>query len=388
MRTFYLLLTGLFLSSILVAASLPVQFTDQGSDARQGGTMVASADLTIEIWDNATGGNLLFNRTYANAIVNGSWNVIVNVSLTYGEVYYKDYKIDGTDLDFDGAERLAWYSPLGDVPPAMVNGTAATLTGNQTFDGGTLHIDAVNDRVGIGETSPSAKLTVGSNLAGVGPAVPGIMVGNPSSGTAAIWMGRNSSNYLEVSWLDPSYGRIFTSSAQPLILQQYGGNVGIGTTSPAARLDVAGNISASGTIMRAGNTVWDSGNDGSGSGLDADTVDGNHVGLEVGRIYLTGNGTICSTRSGTNVLWWDRTHYDIKLNNTSGDWLDYWYVDEGAYTKGAIASGTTNSILIGWTDVNDQGAEVHFGQADGQNGWCSVWVQYANTVLVGHYMKY
>ena len=33
---------------------------------------------------------------------------------------------------------------------------------------------------------------------------------------------------------------------------------------------------AAGTLTRGGNTVWDAGNDGSGSGLDADTVDGLH----------------------------------------------------------------------------------------------------------------
>lgn len=37
------------------------------------------------------------------------------------------------------------------------------------------------------------------------------------------------------------------------------------------------NLSVTGIIERNGNTVWDAGNDGSGSGLDADTVDGYHA---------------------------------------------------------------------------------------------------------------
>lgn len=39
-------------------------------------------------------------------------------------------------------------------------------------------------------------------------------------------------------------------------------------------LAVTGNVTFGGSIQRSGNTVWDAGNDGPGSGLDADTVDG------------------------------------------------------------------------------------------------------------------
>ena len=88
--------------------------------------------------------------------------------------------------------------------------------------------------VGIGTTAPSAKLTVNSNIAGLGPGAPGILVGNPS-GTAALWLGKDSNDYLEVSWLDPTHGRIFVGGGKPLALQEFGGNVGIGTPSPGTR---------------------------------------------------------------------------------------------------------------------------------------------------------
>jgi hypothetical protein len=39
----------------------------------------------------------------------------VNLPLEFGKVYYKDYLIAGEDASFDGADRQAFYSPLGDV---------------------------------------------------------------------------------------------------------------------------------------------------------------------------------------------------------------------------------------------------------------------------------
>ncbi len=95
--------------------------------------------------------------------------------------------------------------------------------------------------VGIGVKEPLAKLTVGDNIAGSYPGVPGITIGNPS-GATAIWMGKDSRNGLHIAWLDPNYGDITVSGGKPLVLQRYGGgNVGIGTTDPGMdKLDVRG----------------------------------------------------------------------------------------------------------------------------------------------------
>jgi len=92
--------------------------------------------------------------------------------------------------------------------------------------------------VGIGTADPSGQLTINDNITSLYPMVPGIVIGNPTGGTAAMWIGKNSGNYLQIGWIDPLYGRISCSSTMPLILQEYGGNVGIGTTSPDDPLHV------------------------------------------------------------------------------------------------------------------------------------------------------
>jgi hypothetical protein len=51
-------------------------------------------------------------------------------------------------------------APNAAIAPTKINGTAATLTGDQSFDQGTLVVDSVNHRVGVGTASPGSKLHV------------------------------------------------------------------------------------------------------------------------------------------------------------------------------------------------------------------------------------
>ncbi len=97
--------------------------------------------------------------------------------------------------------------------------------------------------VGIGTTNPDRTLHVDGNL-------PAILIGDEDS------VGRTS---LLLGVTAHSGGNSFiqsTSSAGndygPLNLQKYGSNVGIGTDTPAAKLDVDGDIRSSGTFIGDG----------------------------------------------------------------------------------------------------------------------------------------
>ena len=91
--------------------------SDQGTNVREvaTGNLTASANLSISIYDSSIGGNLIFEQTLINAIINGSWNVMINPNLSYGVIYWKDYSINAEDLDFDGIERLELQSSVGKI---------------------------------------------------------------------------------------------------------------------------------------------------------------------------------------------------------------------------------------------------------------------------------
>jgi hypothetical protein len=88
-------------------------------------------------------------------------------------------------------------------------------------------------------------LTVNSNIPNLFPAVPSITIGNPPSGSAAIFLGADATHALEVSWLgifNPNFARVSTEGAEPLALQDLGGSVGIGTSTPRDKLEVNGEL--------------------------------------------------------------------------------------------------------------------------------------------------
>ena len=108
-----LIFAWIFLSNFASAFLI----SDQGTDVKDvtTGDLILLANLTVLIYDNLTNGNLIFGQNFTDAIVNGSWNIMTNPSLEYGKSYYKDYQINGEDLDFDGKERLEFQSSVGEI---------------------------------------------------------------------------------------------------------------------------------------------------------------------------------------------------------------------------------------------------------------------------------
>lgn len=105
----------------------------------------------------------------------------------------------------------------------------ASATNAFSVDGSTFSVDAANDRVGIGTTSPTNKLVVkGINA-------------QPTSTSATLRVDGSSNHALDFgTFADSPYGSYISSldkgsgNGLPLILNPLGSNVGIGTIDPTS----------------------------------------------------------------------------------------------------------------------------------------------------------
>ena len=131
----FLLLT---ISNIADAALI----SDQGTDVKEksSGKVLSRGNLTISIHDSAADGNLIFNQTFIDVIANGSWNIMMSPTLEFGKRYWKDYIINGSELDFDGSERLEFESSSG-----IINN--ASFINFSLLDQGAYNVSRINTTV-------------------------------------------------------------------------------------------------------------------------------------------------------------------------------------------------------------------------------------------------
>ncbi len=192
----------------------------------------------------AVGANAIV--TASNSVQLGDANVTnVNTSgtLTAGAVTYPN--IDGTIgqvLGTSGTGTLQWVTP---------GATPWSVSGNNVYNSNT-------GNIGVGTSTPSSKLDVNgsANFSGLVKTSGTAPIGQHGS---SLWIGGNDNGALFSTGTNELGIRIFNNSISPgsstiqgwdyfqnvprvIAINDGGGNVGIGTSAPVAKLDVTGNV--------------------------------------------------------------------------------------------------------------------------------------------------
>jgi len=186
------------------------------------------------------------------AVVDGSnLKAYHNHASTYSILYFVEF----WDMSADDGTLHGWgadYQWTRDVD------TLSYSAGDVNIDSGTFFVDASTNRVGLLDTSPDATLQIGSGTDGKLFYTDGlyndVTFNGGSGGTNGVWEFVNSGTWAQTRF----YVQDANNSADRLTFDFRGngtnnkilagtstGNVGIGTTSPGAKLEVIGSISGS-----------------------------------------------------------------------------------------------------------------------------------------------
>jgi hypothetical protein len=203
-----------------------------------------------------------------------------------------------------------------------------SMNGNSYFNGG---------NVGIGTTSPANKLDIrqstsgGSDVLGTGS----ISIGSDNP----YWTFRGTATSLQDLAFDRSYAGTWYESMR---IQRSTGNVGIGTTSPGAKLDVNGDTNITGTLTAIVKSFIIDHPTKEGKKLQYGVLEGPEHSVYV-RGKLTNNNTITLPDHWTGLV-----HEDtITVNLTPiGRKQDLWVE---TVTDTAITVGSNNKINCFYT---------------------------------------
>ncbi len=241
---------------MLVALACAQPFTYQGLLKDGGSPANGAFSMTFRLYDTATGGTPLSTVGPLNvAVSNGLFSVELNfpASVWDGGTRYLEIQVGSTPLSprvkitpTPYASALRLFESGGGNPDRMVIAHSPIFTNwglqyQDTTDkfnflaGGTpvMTVDLGYQRVGIGTISPARPLTI----RGEGATAEWLQF--RSTGDVNLWHLNNLGNGLNFAETGVADARLFLAA---------GGNVGVGTSSPAAKLHVEGSGYFSGDV--------------------------------------------------------------------------------------------------------------------------------------------
>ncbi|MEK6808743.1 MAG: hypothetical protein AABY14_03595, partial [Nanoarchaeota archaeon] len=191
-------------------------------------------NLTFKIYNQSSNGALLWNETQSNVYTSsGLFNVMMGSNQSLNLSFESDYYLGITvDTDSEMSPRIRWVSnPYSFYAKRAENLTSVADNeihiGNFSFT--KIFVAKSSGNVGIGKLTPSVKLDVDGTINASELNITGITLGGERRTTwANVLSSGGNANF-----------SLLNVSGQTL-LATGSGNVGIGTTSPSAKLEVVG----------------------------------------------------------------------------------------------------------------------------------------------------
>jgi hypothetical protein len=350
--------------------------TIAGTSTSLGGSITAATILTSTgVWSGSA--------QLPSGVVSGSAQVIAN--LPSGTVSGSSQVLAGTTIHsgafFNGISVVSGSGQISfngiTDKPTLVSGSSQVLNGSGVWSG--------SAQLPSGVVSGSSQITFGSIssipsglVSGSSQITFGSISSIPSglvSGSSQIAIASTSGfgTYLNQAVLTtstPTFDQVITSNNGNGTNFRLGDDTWIGDINVANTFRVTGlqdatqgyivfgnsnatalGRSGTGALTYGGNTIWHAGNDGSGTGLDADLLDGSHASAfspVAGSSSITTVGTISSgTWNGSSI---STTYTDAKVTSVSAGTGISVNATTGAVTvtnTGTLTvAGTANQVLI------------------------------------------
>ena len=223
-----------------------------------------------------------------------------------------------------------------------IQGGGITQTGGDVnFDSGTLFIDEDLNRVGIGITNPSQKLSVQGNILADGTSTSHWVASSKAGVTTSYLITDASGSNIQV---DGDWPIRFTTNSTEKLRVTGSGNVGIGTTNPQTKLEINGVLRFTGGNIKIGDS-------NTGSSITSGSSN-NFLGVSAGKSNTTGGNN--------NFL-----GYYAGFANISGDFNNFF----GAYTGGTNNTGSSNNFVGNFAgQANTSGSDnIFIGPSAGSN---------------------
>ncbi|MDD5750127.1 MAG: hypothetical protein PHU56_00545 [Candidatus Pacebacteria bacterium] len=225
-----------------IGTSSPVaRFAVEGDSFLRGNATTTGIFYTEEGMTSA--GNISVNT--ADVVLDSG-----NLNITSGGITLTDgnFNLNNGNLSLDANSSFYVASLTQGSIPFIGSG------GMLLEDNSNLYWNDTTNRLGVGTTTPAAKLDVwGSFQVGTSttPVLTPLFIANTGSATVGIGTSTPAAKFSIAGSSGVNAFNVASSSGASMLMVDQYGNVGIGTSSPGAKLEIAGNKDATEFVVRA-----------------------------------------------------------------------------------------------------------------------------------------